>query len=318
MITKINFKRGLHGLLLYQRYETIFALTFSTLVYVLNEIHGLTFLTELDAIPIGFFSAILSVFLAFRNNNSYARWWEARTIWGELVNNSRTFGMQVQTLLTPPANSDLPEGAITHLRRELTLRHLAFINLMRMQLRGELDLNEVSQFISQDDRERLQHAFNPAVQLNLIQGECLRDAMKQGWLSDFRLVAMMKTLETFYNSIGACERIKNTPFPREYDSFIRLLIWLLIVVLPLYLLSIFSDDISKLLIIPITLSVILIVGFANKAGDMLEDPFENRMHDIPMSSLCNTIERDLLQYLQQDESEISPPSKQQEVNGVVW
>jgi putative membrane protein len=314
MIIQIDLKRGLTGLLLYQRYEVAFAAIFSSVVYILYELHGLTFLAPFNFVPIGFFSAIISVFLAFRNNSAYSRWWEARTLWGELVNTSRTFGMQVFSVLTPPGNSDLPETSINHLRKELILRHLAFINLMRMQLRGNVDMKEVAHFLSAEDITRLKQAINPAVQLNLIQGECLRDAMKQGWLSDFRLVAMTKTLEQFYNIIGACERIKNTPFPREYDGFIRVLIWLLILILPIYLLTMFSDEVSKLLIIPVTIFTALIIGFANKAGYMLEDPFENRIHDIPMTSLCNTIENDLLQQLQED----AVLTKVEATNGIVW
>lgn len=314
MIIQMDIKKGLTGLLVYQRYETAFAATFSSVVYILYELHGLTFLAPFNFVPIGFFSAVLSVFLAFRNNSAYSRWWEARTLWGELVNNSRTFGMQVFSILTPPENSDLPEASISHLRKELIMRHLAFVNLVRMQLRGEVNLREVAHYLSTEDINRLKMAINPAVQLNLIQGECLRDAMKQGWLSDFRLVAITKTLEQFYNILGACERIKNTPFPREYDGFIRLLIWLLILVLPIYLLTMFSDEVSKLLIIPVTIFAALIIGFANKAGYMLEDPFENRIHDIPMTSLCNVIENDLLQQLQ----EVTIPRKAEEANGIVW
>lgn len=316
MITRIDIRLGATGLLKYQRYEIMFALCFSSLMYVIYEFHGLTFLASFNFMPIGFLSAVLSVFLAFRNNNSYARWWEARTLWGDLVNSSRTFGMQVLSMLTPPENSDLPEASISRMRRELILRHLAFINLLRMHLRGALNLNEVSHLLNAEDLSRIRQAANPVVQLNLIQGESLRNAMKQGWLSDFRLVATMSTLDRFYTVLGACERIKNTPFPREYDVFISLLIWLLIFVLPIHLLSIFSDDISKLLIVPLTVLVALIFGFANKAGGMLEDPFENRIHDVPMSSLCNVIERDLMQQLQETYSPSRP--KEKEADGIVW
>lgn len=313
MITQMNLKRALISLLSYQRVEAAFVTMYSTLIYVLYELHGMDFLASIN-FPVGFVGAVLSVFLAFRNNSAYGRWWEARILWGDLVNSSRMFGAEVISLITPPENSDLPEDATFRIKQEMILRHLAFINLMRMQLRKNVQLEEIQHFVNETDFERIQRVVNPAVQLNLIQSESLRHAMKQGWISDYRMVSMMDTLERFYNIIGACERIKNTPFPLEYDGFIRFLLWSFVIILPINLLGLFTDDISKLLVVPVSVVATLIVGFANKVGACLEEPFENKIHDIPMTSLCNTIERDLLQQLK--ESRI--PTKHQEVNGIVW
>ncbi len=313
MITQMDFKRSVFSLLSYQRVEGIFALVYASLIYALYELHGLRFLTSVS-FPVGLAGTVLSVFLAFRSNAAYARWWEARILWGDLVNASRIFGTEVLSFFTPPEGSDLPEDATFRMKKELILRHLAFINLMRMQLRDKIKFHEIKDYISESDFSRIRRAGNPAAQLNLIQGECLRDAMKQGWISDYRLVSMMNALERFYNIIGGCERIKNTPFPREYDSFLQLLIWGFILILPIYLLSLFADDFSKMLSIPLSVITTLIVGFANKVGECLEDPFENRIHDIPMTSLCNLIERDLRQQLREN----SIFSKPKAIKGVVW
>lgn len=314
MITELRIRKGLFSLLSYQPAETIFTLIYSTFIYVLYELHGISVLASIN-FPLGFAGAVLCVFLAFRNNSAYGRWWEARTLWGSMVNASRTFGMQVISLITPPENSDLPEEAIYRLKHELVLRHIAFINLTRMQLRGEIFWSEIQDYLSHRDLERIQLTGNPAAQLNLIQGESLRDAMKQGWLSDYRLVSLMGNLERFYDILGACERIKNTPFPREYDGFIKLLIWAFILMFPIHLLGMFNDDLSKLLIIPLSLVTSLVVGFANKAGVCLEDPFENNIHDVPMTTLCANIELDLRQQLR----ELALPERPKlVVNGVVW
>jgi putative membrane protein len=88
----------------------------------------------------------------------------------------------------------------------------------------------------------------------------------------------------------------------------------MMLILPLYLMGVFNDDLSTLLVIPITVGISIIIGFANKAGEIMEDPFENRIHDIPMSSLCNTIEIDLLSQL--GEGEIPP--KHLPNHGVIW
>ena len=71
--------------------------------------------------------------------------------------------------------------------------------------------------------------------------------------------------------------------------------WILVMIMPLYFLNLFADETSKTLIIPLTVFVTMIIGFANKAGEILEDPFENRVHDVPMSALCQTIEKDLIE-----------------------
>lgn len=292
MIINTNLKNNLVGLSRHLWREALFASFYSAVIYYLYEAHDLVFLASFSFVPVGFFGTILSVFLAFRNNNAYGRWWEARQLWGDLVNVSRMFGTQTMTYLSTETPGYSPQR-IAGMQRELILRHIASINLMRMQLRKNLEPAAVAQYLNETDFELIQNRINPACALFETQATHLRKACADGLMTDYRFVDMMGSIERFYNIIGACERIKNTPFPKEYDSFVRYLIWILIIILPLYLLGIFSDDISKMLIIPGTLGMTLIIGFANKAGEVLEDPFENRIHDIPMTALCDKIEADL-------------------------
>ncbi len=300
MLVKIHANRSFLGLIQYLKLEILVTLIYSSLIYYLYEHHNLEFLASFSFIPVGFFGAILSVFLAFRNNNSYSRWWEARQLWGDLVNASRMTGLEIMTLIAsqnPEYSSDQEKSTIRSFQTSLIHRHLAYVNLLRMQLRQKIKFGEVDHYLDVADRERLRNAINPATQLLMVQGQRMKDAQEQGLITDYQLRGMLDTLARFYNIQGACERIKNTPFPREYDGFIRHLIWIMIAIIPVYFLGIFSDDLSKTLIIPITVAVTLIIGFANKAGEIMEDPFENRIHDVPLSALCNTIERDLLQQL---------------------
>ncbi len=290
MIINTNLKQTFTRIMRYLWWESLFSVFISALIYYLYEERDLTFLASFSFVPAGFFGTILSVFLAFRNNNAYSRWWEARQIWGDLVNASRMFATQVRTYM---ATDTMPAEAVSQWQRELVFRHIATVHLMRMQLRQCMDVSEVSQFLSSDDLELVRKAANPTSAILARQADELARASAQGCLSDYRFVDLMSTVERFFNILGACERIKNTPFPREYDGFVRYLIWILIVIMPIYLLGLFTDNISKMLIIPTTLAITLIIGFANKAGEMLEDPFENRIHDIPMTSLCAKIEADL-------------------------
>ena len=186
---------------------------------------------------------------------------------------------------------------------------------MRMQLRGTLDINAVSHLLNESDMEAIRPKHNPANAVLQLQAEDLELAQRQGLLTDYQMISIYGTIERFYDIIGICERIKGTPFPREYDGLIRYLIWLVIATAPINLLGVFSDDLSKLLIIPTTVAIALIVGFANKVGEMLEDPFENRVHDIPMTALCDKIEKDLRSFMNED---LAPQPQKVPADYVVW
>jgi ion channel-forming bestrophin family protein len=293
MIVKADFKYTVRRLVNYLWGEVLFSILISSLVYYLYEHRELTFLSSFSVIPVSLLATILSVFLAFRNNNSYARWWEARQLWGELINASRYFKVQIRSIIMPSLEGD---GSSLHDNQLTLLRHhVAYVNLLRMRLRASYRWNEVEPYLTADESLQLRQSHNPASELLTVQAQHLQKIAHAGGLTDFRLISMLGTIERFHNVQGACERIKNTPFPREYDGLIRVLIWILVVSLPFYLLGLFADDVlSKIFIIPLTVISTLVVGFANKAGEILEDPFENRVHDVPLTAMCQTIESDML------------------------
>lgn len=307
MIVSMGVRYSLKNLLRYLQLEIIFSFFASSLVYYLYEHQDLNFLSSFGMAPVTLLGTILSVFLAFRNNNSYGRWWEARQLWGDLINSSRLFKAQVAVLIA--SADDLAREA----QQLLLKRQVAFAHLLRMQLRGQLHWKDVEGLLSDRDLSRIKLAINPAAELMILQAEHLTALTEMNRLTDYRLVSIIGTIERFYNIMGSCERIKNTPFPREYDSFIRILIWVLITSMPVYFLSLFSDNISKLLIVPLTVGTTIIVGFANKAGEIMEDPFENRVHDIPMTALCNTIEKNVLNGEMEEAGNIKQPPEP-----VVW
>lgn len=312
MLVKAPIRKSLFTLLRYLKPELLFTLVYASAIYYLYELHDLSFLASFSFVPVGFLGTILSVFLAFRNNNSYSRWWEARQIWGDVVNASRMLGAQVVALVGHGETTPTPELQALH--RELIHRHLACIRLFDLQLRGNFQSEAVDSYLLDEDRQLIRGAINPAVQLLHKQGLRLKALQEKGLLTDYQLVTILGTIERFYNQIGGCERIKNTPFPNEYDGFVKALIWLQLSITPIFLLSIFSNDVSKSLIVPFSILVTMIIGFANKAGEVMEDPFENRIHDVPMTALCNTIERDMLQQLGQSEV----PAKFTPQDHVVW
>jgi len=293
MIIKADLKYASRELINRLWKEIIFSLLYSALIYYLYEHHELTFLSSFGVIPVGLLATMLSVFLAFRNNNAYGRWWEARQLWGEFINASRNFNMQIRSLILEPCESgslDLEEAKLV-----LIKRHVAYAHLLRMQLRGTVQFEPLEPYLTEDDISLLQSSSNPCNQLLLIQGKYLEKLSQAGSLPDFRLIALSQSLGRFYDVQGGCERIKKTPFPYEYNAIIHILIWMLIASLPFYLLGLFAQDaVAEIGIIPLTVISTLLVGFANKAGEVLEDPFENRVHDVPLTSMCQTIESDLL------------------------
>lgn len=285
MLLQTNLRMKVFSFYRFLGKDILFMACYASFIYYLYDHHQLTFLSSFNFLPVGILATILSVFLAFHNNSMYDRWWESRRLWGELVNQSRTFAMQLAAILP-----DTAEDTRQHLLR----RHLAFINLLRMQLRNEPNALSRNPFLADPEKHMLQTANNAATATNRLQAVELGELARQKVISDYQLNQLLGTLGQFYTVQGGCERIKNTPFPRQMANFIRLLLWILILVLPIYLLSLFSNEISQMLMIPLAIGLIIVICFASAIGETLEHPFANRIYDIPMTALCETIARDIL------------------------
>jgi ion channel-forming bestrophin family protein len=276
--------------------ELLIAIIISLLVFVLHK-------TALITVTIPFsISAILgsalAIFVAFRNNTSYTRWWEARTVWGNIINNSRIFARQViananNAIAIGKASSD----TVSAYKREVIYRQIAFAHALRMHLRGQNNYTDVQHLLEKSELNEIVSRQNIPNQLLLKQGLRIKEGMRMEILGAFDNISIEPTLAGFNNFQGACERIKNTPLLRQYDYYTRLFLYVFIITLPLALIG----DFIKLNIdylMPIV-SVIISFVFATigKVGEVNEDPFENRITDIPMTAMCNTIERDLMEML---------------------
>ncbi len=255
------------------------------------------------------FGTVLSLFLAFRTNEAYNRWWEARTLWGQLVNQSRNFARQVLLLVTPQILKSLPDSKVPEIQKELIYGHLAFINALRIHLRRQKNWQEVIKFLPQDDWEKVKGLSNIPHQILHIQGEKLRDIFETESDRDFRYLQLDNTLIQFTNIMGGCERIKNTVFPRLYSYFTSAFTWIFVSLLVLSLIDEFDWQ-----TLTVRMLVALVFLTLNKLGKSLKNPFENRPGDTPMSALCRSIEIDLREQLK--EKEIPGPAK--EVNGILY
>lgn len=240
----------------------------------------------------------LAIFVAFRNNSAYNRWWEARTIWGSIINNSRIFARQII------ANADnavatgksTPEQVQAY-KRELVYRQIAYAHALRQHLRRQNEPAEYRHLLAGDEMESLLQRQNIPNMLLQTQGMRIKEGMRADILGQFDNISLEPTLSGFNNFQGACERIKNTPLLRQYDFFTRLFLIVFILLLPFCLIG----DFAKLELAPLMPAISILISFVfatmGKVGEVNEDPFENRITDVPLTAMCNTIERDLKEML---------------------
>ena len=261
-----------------------------------------------EAAALGLLATALSIFLVFRVNEAYARWWEARTLWGGLVNSSRSFARQATTLIG--SNPDQREVSRA-LQQEFVYRQIAYVNALRMSLRREEDWKLLDRFLPAGELALLEKTSNKPAQLLQTQGERLGDIREAGLLDGFGHRMLDSTLSDLCNYQGGCERIKNTIFPDRVAYFTRAVAWLLAILIPICVVAA-SEEITwiELVVIPI---MVLVFIFTVKLGNELKNPFENKPNDTPMTALCRTIEIDLRQQLGEEEV----PAPVQPVDGIL-
>jgi len=257
-----------------------------------------------SATAIGLIATVVGIFIVFRFNEAYQRWWEARTLWGALVNDSRSFSREVITLLTPdrvPNIGSAEEAAKLH--RELVYRHLAYCNALRLSLRRQDAWDELAPFLGADELSDLQNYANKPTRLDYCQAERLTQVIGTDTAQQVLLMQLDSTLNRLYNIQGGCERIKSTAFPDEVRFISRGLVWLSAIAVPIAFLSADREIrvIEVLAVILISLSFMVV----EQLGASLKNPFENEDNDTPMTALCRTIEIDLRQQL--GETKIPPP-----------
>lgn len=298
-------------------------------------------------LPVSVIGTAVAFYVGFKNNSSYDRMWEARKIWGGIVNSSRAWGMYVDGFVTNQfAKKDCSETDIKKLKQQLIYRHIGWLYSLRSQLlvnqpwehasqRGKtgrraryyqksfgtgLVADQVTQtelkfFLPEKEHDRLINHKNTATQIINEQSRDLTKLREMGLIDDFRHMEMEKILYDFYVLQGKCERIKKFPLPRQYANMSRIFVWIFIFMLPFSMIpSLMAvDNLTFWLSIPITALISWIYIVMELVGDFSENPFQGMANDIPMLSLCRTIEIDLREML--GEEELPPPIKA--VNGVL-
>ncbi len=295
----------IRGIIIYNWKKIAVFTILSTAVALCNHYYNMGFLKNY-VVPVSILGGGLAIFLGFRNNSAYDRWWEARKIWGGIVNRSRTWARQITTLATLQHTKDLKnEKELYGFHKEMIYRHLAWMNALRLQLRGQDDWEEIKKYLDEDEYNTLLTKKNKATQLVQRQGERLTEALKEGIVEDFRHMQLDNSLTELYDLQGKAERIKGTIFPFYYTYFTKLFLWVFIILLPCSLANLGWFN------IPVSIVISFVFAILDKSGTVTEDPFRNVGADVPLNSLCNTIEIDMLEQL----GETSVPEKIQASEG---
>jgi putative membrane protein len=250
------------------------------------------------SLPLTLFGSALVLFLGFRSNSAYQRWWEGRGLWGLMINASRNLARQARNLL--------PEEA-REAKRAIVLHQIAYVHALRCQLRRQKPDADVTRFLSKDDPALAR--TNIANGLLDGTGRRIDDARRQGRIDTIQQAAMEAVLVDIANAQGGMERLKNTPLPVQYRFFPTLFTHLMCLLLPIGLVETMG------LATPLGSTVAGLMFLAVLAiGDDLVDPFDNSPHDLPLSAMCRTIEIDLLQAI----GDPAPPPLAPDQAGILW
>ncbi len=262
------------------------------------------------SLPLALYGSAISIIIGFRNNSAYARWWEARTLWGQIVNNSRSLARQVcATIHATHSDDDAEAAEIVAMQKQLVYYQIAFVHALRQQLRGLEPWSAIEPLVSAADLAALKTQRNVALALQQKIGRALRDAKSRGWLDALEWQSVDRNVDDLADAQGGTERIKNTPLPKQYDFFPMLFVQLFCVLLPVGLVE------QMGWYTPVGSTVVGFMFLAiDKIGRDLEDPFDNTIFDIPMNAITTTIETNLRQLL--GETDLPEPTK--EVKGVLW
>jgi ion channel-forming bestrophin family protein len=258
-------------------------------------------------IPLALFGSAIGIIVAFRNQSSYARWWEARTLWGALVNNSRSWARQVTTVMMPLNDAEARE--LKEYQRRLVYHQIAYVHALRQHLRGLEPWEELTPLLSEQELSQLRDQKNVPLAIQQQMGALLRECQLRGWIDMAHWRALDANLDDLVDAQGGAERIKNTPMPKQYDYFPQLFVHIYCTLLPLALVT----NMGWLTPLGSTLVGFIFLAL-DKIGRDLEDPFENSIYDVPLTAITTTIDVNLRQLL----GETALPPAQKPIHGVLW
>lgn len=269
------------------RNEVIFILLYTTGIALFHEFFEFAPISIPLAVP-AILGTVISLLLGFRSNQAYDRWWEARHIWGAIVNDSRTLSRQVLTY----TDVLYPGDEVQRFREKMIRRQMAWCYSLGQSLRGMSPTRGLDKYISEKEMQFISHYDNVPTALLELHGRTLKEALEEGYINRYQHVEMDRTLTRLCDAMGKCERIKNTVFPATYSLYIHFSLLLFICLLPFSLIEYFG-----FFEIPMVMAVSACFLLIEKMAIHLQDPFENKPTDTPMTTIARNIEKNLRQML---------------------
>jgi putative membrane protein len=259
----------------------ILMLGFCGLVYLLDTYWLLSF-----RLPIAFpalMGTAIAFFIGFNNNQAYNRWWEARMIWGGIVNDSRSFA---RSLVAYNLDSDAA--------KRIVRRHIGFLYALTASLRKYQQDESYLQYVTVDDVEKLKSVSHIPNGLLSIQSQEIKNLRVKQQITDFEFTILNNLIENLCEAMGKSERINNTVFPINYLFFTKLFIWLFIA-----LITMATNSVGAVAII-LGWAMGFVFNTSNLNGLNLMNPFEHQPSGVPISSITRNIEINLLQEIGAD------------------
>lgn len=228
---------------------------------------------------------VISLLLGFRSNQTYDRWLEARHIWGAIVNDSRTLARQVMSF-TP--ESSFENDGISQFQQRMIQRQIAWTYCLGKHLRGQKSTHLLEKYLTAEEMDYVQHTDNKPAFLLELSGRDIKLALDEGWINRFQQMELDRTLTRLCDAMGKCDRIKNTVFPSTHNLYIHFSLLLLIALLPFGVIEYFG-----LFEVPLVVAISSCFLLIEKMAIPLQDPFENKPTDTPMTAIAKNIENNL-------------------------
>ena len=340
----VQRKYPFKSVIIWTKRELIFFTVLATIITILYELLNIKWL-QVPFTPVALIGTAVAFMVGFQNNAAYDRIWEARKIWGGIVNTSRSFIITLKDsfYINHPERA---QSEKEHLE-VITYRHIAWLSALRYAMRSKkqwettyesmhdkVDFQyhvpedqipleeELKPLLSEEDYEYVMSKDNKPNALISLQSAHLRKLADEEKLWDFSLLNLQQMLQELTALQGKSERIKNFPYPKQYGSigyhFVHIFMWLIpMAIIPAFYnmgtdIAITNPFIGKYFIwlnIPFTVVVIWVFNTMLRIGLAGENPFEGSPNDVPISNISRGISRDILQIINEDPNKIPAPFK---------
>lgn len=262
--------------------DLVYIMIVSLTVLVITERYR-ELLPEMPLTIPAFIGTAISILLSFKLSQSYDRWWEARKIWGSIVNDSRSLVIQLQAL-TEKGNDNLI--------RKIALRQIGWCYSLGQSLRGLNPTENLESYVSAEELATIKAHANKPLAMLYQHAMDIKELKSKNQLDTFSQIQLDSTIVRLCDSQGKAERIKGTVFPVTYRLFLHSIIYLFVITL-----SISLRDMAWYFEMPLLILISAAFFLLEKSATHMQDPFENKPTDTAMTGIARTIEINIKQLL---------------------